>query len=73
MTFILFSIKKQKRDYRNGVFCCEPLKVSRHGDLSVDQGLHHPADQLVERPRHVLTQFALKAALHIIPDHMREK
>lgn len=44
-----------------------PLEVSRHGNLPVDQRLHHPTDHLVERTRHVFTEFALKAALHVLP------
>lgn len=27
---------------------CPPLEVARHGDLAVDQRLHHPADHLVQ-------------------------
>lgn len=52
---------------------CVPLEVSRYGDLAVDQGLHHPADHLIQRPGHVLTEFTLKTTLNIIPDKQTEE
>lgn len=48
-------------------FKCLPLEVSGHGDLAVDQGLHHPANHLIERPRHVFTELSLKTPLDILP------
>lgn len=47
--------------------CILPLEVSRHSDFAVDQGLHHPADHLIKRARHVFTEFALEAFFHILP------
>lgn len=44
-----------------------PLEVSGHGDLAVHQRLHHPADHLVEGPRHVLGEPPLEALLHLLP------
>ena len=53
--------KKRKRAH-------VPLEVPGHGDLAVDQGLHHPADHLVQRARHVLAELPLEAALHVLPE-----
>lgn len=50
-----------------------PLKISRHCDLSVDQGLHDPADHLVQRAGHVLVQLSLKAPLHLLPEREVKK
>lgn len=64
-TFLLaMGMKWKERDWPCS---CSPLEVSRHGDLAVHQCLHHPADHLVEGPRHVLGEPPLKALLHLLP------
>lgn len=58
----------------NSSIRCLPLEVSWHSDFAVDQGFHHPTDHLIQRPRHVFAEFALKTALHIFSvRHSKER
>lgn len=53
--------------------CALPLEVSGHRDLPVDQSLHDPADDLEERPGHVLTELAFITLLHLVPREDRDR
>lgn len=44
-----------------------PLEVARDCDLAVHQCFHDPADHLIERPGHVLSEPPLKTLLHLFP------
>ncbi len=69
-----FNVQKKLCSFTETFLQCLPLEISRHCDLSVDQGLHDSADHLIERARHVFLKFPLKTSLHLIPaEHKREK